>query len=103
MSIQERRKEMLLLVEQWHESGQTQKDFARDHGITKSKMGYWVRLAQLFHVHPNLITKWKKDFLSNAGKVFGSYHGSVQPVYCWLEPFQYNGSRMGCVSVKRSC
>jgi hypothetical protein len=40
MSIQERRKEMLLLVEQWHESGQTQKDFARDHGITKSKMGY---------------------------------------------------------------
>lgn len=55
MSIQERRKEMLLLVEQWHESGQTQKDFARDHGITKSKMGYWVRKAQQKEDQPGFV------------------------------------------------
>ena len=29
-------------------------------------------LAQFYQVHPNLITQWKKDFLSNAGKVFSS-------------------------------
>ena len=27
-------------------------------------------LAQIYEVHPNLITHWKKEFLSNAGKVF---------------------------------
>ena len=27
-------------------------------------------LAQIYQVHPNLITHWKKEFLSNAGKVF---------------------------------
>ena len=29
-------------------------------------------LAQLYQVHPNLISSWKKEFLSNAGKVFDS-------------------------------
>lgn len=29
-------------------------------------------LAQVYQVHPNLITHWKKEFLSNAGKVFNS-------------------------------
>ena len=29
-------------------------------------------LAQVYQVHPNLITHWKKDFLANAGKVFNS-------------------------------
>jgi transposase-like protein len=29
-------------------------------------------LAQIYQVHPNLITHWKKDFLSNAGKIFSS-------------------------------
>jgi putative transposase len=29
-------------------------------------------LAQIFQVHPNLISLWKKEFLSNAGKVFGT-------------------------------
>ena len=27
-------------------------------------------LAQIYQVHPNLISLWKKDFLSNAGRVF---------------------------------
>lgn len=29
-------------------------------------------LAQLYQVHPNLISLWKKEFLSNAGRVFDS-------------------------------
>ena len=28
--------------------------------------------AQIYQVHPNLITHWKRDFLANAGKVFDS-------------------------------
>lgn len=27
-------------------------------------------LAQIYQIHPNLIGLWKKEFLSNAGKVF---------------------------------
>ena len=27
-------------------------------------------LAQIYQVHPNLITHWKKEFLAGAGKVF---------------------------------
>jgi transposase len=27
-------------------------------------------LAQIYQVHPNLITHWKKEFFANAGKVF---------------------------------
>lgn len=29
-------------------------------------------LAQIYQIHPNLITNWKKEFLSNAGKVFNA-------------------------------
>lgn len=29
-------------------------------------------LAQIYQVHPNLISLWKKEFLSNAGRVFDS-------------------------------
>lgn len=29
-------------------------------------------LAQIYQVHPNLITHWKKEFLVNAGKVFNA-------------------------------
>ena len=29
-------------------------------------------LAQIYQVHPNLITHWKRDFLAKAGKVFDS-------------------------------
>ncbi len=29
-------------------------------------------LAQIYQVHPNLITQWKRAFLSGAGKVFDS-------------------------------
>lgn len=29
-------------------------------------------LAQIYQVHPNLITHWKKEFLANAGKVFNA-------------------------------
>jgi transposase-like protein len=27
-------------------------------------------LAQIYQVHPNVISLWKKEFLTNAGKVF---------------------------------
>ena len=27
-------------------------------------------LAQIYQIHPNLISLWKKEFLSNAGRVF---------------------------------
>jgi transposase len=27
-------------------------------------------LAQIYQVHPNVISLWKKEFLANAGKVF---------------------------------
>lgn len=29
-------------------------------------------LSQIYQVHPNLITHWKKEFLTNAGKVFNA-------------------------------
>lgn len=29
-------------------------------------------LARIYQVHPNLITQWKRTFLSGAGKVFDS-------------------------------
>lgn len=29
-------------------------------------------LAQIYQVHPNVISLWKKEFLSNAGRVFDS-------------------------------
>ena len=29
-------------------------------------------LAQIYQVHPRLITHWKKEFLTNAGKVFNA-------------------------------
>jgi len=36
-------------------------------------------LAQIYEVHPNLISLWKKDFLTNAGMVFEkSKHESDQ-------------------------
>jgi len=37
-------------------------------------------LAQEYQVHPNLITKWKKDFLSNASKVFGSDKNEIEKI-----------------------
>jgi transposase-like protein len=30
-------------------------------------------LAQIHQVHPNVISLWKKEFLSNAGKVFAAH------------------------------
>lgn len=29
-------------------------------------------LAQIYQIHPNMITHWKKEFLANAGKVFNA-------------------------------
>ena len=43
MSRKEKREEMLTLVKRWQESGMTQKEYARDHGIKLSKLRYWIR------------------------------------------------------------
>ncbi|NLH78320.1 MAG: transposase [Acidobacteria bacterium] len=37
-------------------------------------------LAQLYQVHPNLITHWKKEFLANAGKVFNASNDESEEV-----------------------
>jgi len=38
MSREEKRKEMNMLVEEWRESGMTQKDFSREHNIKLSRL-----------------------------------------------------------------
>jgi len=43
MSREEKRKEMSMLVEEWRESGMTQKDFSREHNIKLSRLRYWIR------------------------------------------------------------
>jgi len=43
MSREEKRKEMNMLVEEWQESGMTQKDFSREHNINLSRLRYWIR------------------------------------------------------------
>ena len=37
-------------------------------------------LAQIYQVHPNLITHWKKEFLANAGKVFSAVKDGADEV-----------------------
>jgi len=43
MSREERTTMMLDLVEQWRESGMTQKDFAESHEVKLSTLRYWIR------------------------------------------------------------
>lgn len=43
MTTQERREKMLQLVEQWQQSGQSQKAFAQAHGIKLFTFRYWVQ------------------------------------------------------------
>jgi transposase-like protein len=37
-------------------------------------------LAQIYQVHPNLISLWKKEFLSNAGKIFESGKNETEEI-----------------------
>ena len=46
MSREEKRKEMSILVEEWRESGMTQKDFSREHNIKLSRLRYWIRKSR---------------------------------------------------------
>ena len=46
MSREEKRNEMSLIVEQWQESGMTQKEYARDHGIKLSTLRYWIHKSR---------------------------------------------------------
>lgn len=39
----QRQEEMLSLIEQWHESGKTQKVFCQEQGITFTTFYYWLR------------------------------------------------------------
>ena len=38
-----RQKEMLSLIEQWHESGKTQQTFCQEHDLTYTTFYYWLR------------------------------------------------------------
>jgi hypothetical protein len=42
MTFQEKRSMMLTLVEQWHQSGMSQAEFARVQNMTLVKFRYWV-------------------------------------------------------------
>ena len=46
MSREERTTMMLDLVEQWRESGMTQKDFAESHEVKLSTLRYWIRKSR---------------------------------------------------------
>jgi len=37
-------------------------------------------LAQLYQVHPNMVSMWKKEFLANAGRVFDSGRNEAEEV-----------------------
>ena len=43
------------------------KEIIKEHGETVIEQ---TKLAQIYQVHPQLITSWKKEFLANAEKVF---------------------------------
>lgn len=40
--MEEKRARMFSLVEDWRQSGLTQKDFCASHGIKVATLGYWV-------------------------------------------------------------
>lgn len=37
-------------------------------------------LAQIYQVHPNLISLWKKEFLSNSGRVFDAGKNEAEQI-----------------------
>ena len=43
MNLSKKRQMMLALVEQWQQSGKTQKDFAAENEIALSKLHYWIK------------------------------------------------------------
>jgi len=55
MSREEKREMMVSLVQQWQESGMTQKDFAETHGIKLSTLQYWIRKKRKGSSHPSFI------------------------------------------------
>ncbi|WMQ64052.1 IS66 family insertion sequence element accessory protein TnpA [Imtechella halotolerans] len=34
------------LVAQYHSSDQSEEQFAKGHGVSKSKLGYWIRMLE---------------------------------------------------------
>ena len=46
MSKEEKRQQMLMLVEQWHQSGMSQQAFAREHHINVFTLRYWIKKKQ---------------------------------------------------------
>jgi hypothetical protein len=43
MTLQDKRSMMLVLVDQWHQSGLSQVEFAKVHNIRTVKLRYWIR------------------------------------------------------------
>lgn len=55
---------MRKLIKQFEASGQSQKEFASDHGLKEGKLYYWIRkLSKPQHSVPPLIAT-KKDFVA---------------------------------------
>lgn len=45
------------LVAQYHSSDQSEEQFAKGHGVSKSKLGYWIRmLEEESHSKPSRIS-----------------------------------------------
>jgi len=49
MTLQEKRAQMLSLVESWQQPSMTQNEFARQNHITLSRFRYWVHKSRTFH------------------------------------------------------
>lgn len=50
MSKKDKEAKMFACVEQWHQSGQTQKDFCKEHRLSYAVFQYWLRRHRQRHV-----------------------------------------------------
>jgi hypothetical protein len=51
MTLQDRRSQMITLVEQWHQSGLSQAGFAKAQNIKLAKLRYWIHKQR--HCEPH--------------------------------------------------
>lgn len=73
-------RKMRELVAQYHSSAQSQEQFAKEHGVSKSKLGYWIRkLGEESHSNPTsnfvTLTPKQKALPSQADKMYIRFSG----------------------------